>query len=412
MFDPNPQLDLLLRKLLHPQLKVIDPSLDRIIRLMEALGNPHLSLPPVVHVAGTNGKGSVIAYLRATLKAAGYHVHSYISPHLVRFNERILLDDAEIETTTLTPILEKVLALQNDYPTTFFEATTAAAFLAFSQQPADIILLETGMGGRLDATNIIPNPAVVAITPIGIDHAEFLGDSLAQIAGEKAGIIKAKRPVVVAKQAPDAMGVIEQKAAQLNAPIIYADTNLAVGLPAPSLLGEHQQANAAMAMAVIGQLQQQAFNIAPPHCVQGLQTAFWPARLQPLESGYWRDQLPVGWKLYLDGGHNPHAAAAIVPWAKAQNLPIYLVIGMLENKDLEGYLQHWQGVATQLYAISIPNEKSYSPQKMAEVAGRFELQSSAAESVEAALSLVKTHPVGLVLICGSLYLAGHILGKN
>lgn len=411
MFDSDPALDTLLRQLVHPDLKVIDPSLERMERLMAALGNPHLSLPPVVHVAGTNGKGSVIAYLRSILKAAGYRVHSYISPHLVRFNERILLDDAEISIEMLMPVLQQILALQKETPTTFFEATTAAAFLAFSQHPADIILLETGMGGRLDATNIISHPAVVAITPIGMDHAEFLGNSLAQIAAEKAGIIKANCPVVMGVQMPEAATVIAVKASEMNAPLVRVEVPQEWPYALPALMGEHQFANAATALTVLEQLGD--FKVTREHINTGLQTASWPARLQPLESGYWRSQLPEGWKLYLDGGHNPHAAAAIMPWAKAQNLPVYLVLGMLENKDLAGYLQPWQKVAQAVYAVAIPQEeKCYSPQKITETARGIGLRSHEAESVEVALSLVKKQPSGLVLLCGSLYLAGHVLAKN
>jgi dihydrofolate synthase/folylpolyglutamate synthase len=411
MFDPNPELDALLQKLLHPQLKVIDPSLERIERLMAALGNPQFSLPPVIHVAGTNGKGSLIAYLRAILKAAGYRVHSYISPHLVRFNERILLDDEEISTGVLTPILERILAMQNDYPATFFEATTAAAFLAFAAHPADIILLETGMGGRLDATNIIPNPAVVAITPIGMDHAEFLGNSIAKIAAEKAGIIKLNCPVVMGLQVPEAAAVIAAKAQKMDSPFI------AVGVPTswphamPVLVGEHQLANAAIAIAVVNQLR--GFAITQAHINEGLKTAKWAARLQPLKSGYWREQLPEGWQLFLDGGHNPHAAAAIATWANAQNVPIYLVLGMLNNKDLVGYLQHWQGRVQQVYGVTIPHEKHcYSAQQIDQIAQQQGFDAVAADSVEAALEKVKSLPTGIVLICGSLYLAGHILAEN
>lgn len=406
MFDPNPALDALLRQLLHPQLKVIDPSLERIQRLMAALGNPQLDLPPVVHVAGTNGKGSLIAYLRAILKAAGYRVHAYISPHLVRFSERILLDDEEIAAERLTPLLEQVLALQTDYPATFFEATTAAAFLAFSQSTADIVLLETGMGGRLDATNLIPRPAVVAITPIGRDHAEFLGDTIAQIAAEKAGIIKAGCPVVIGPQVPEALAVLEAKAQTIGAPVFYPDSlDATLGL---ALQGEHQRQNAATALAVMRQLQ--GFTLTEENIREGLQAARWPARLQPLERGYWREHLPEGWKLYLDGGHNPHAAAAIAAWAETQDLPVTLIVGMLKNKDLIGYLAPWKGIATQIYGVAIPGEeKCYTAQEIAATAGG---KVTPVDSVEAALELIKHEPVGLALICGSLYLAGHILARN
>lgn len=430
MFDPSPVLDNLLRKLLHPQLRVIDPSLERIVNLLEVLGDPHSSLPPVVHIAGTNGKGSLLALLRSILKTAGYRVHAYTSPHLVHFNERILVNHQPIENERLMPLLEHVLSLQEKYPATFFEATTAAALMAFAEEPADFILLETGMGGRLDATNVIPSPAVTAITPIGRDHAEFLGETISAIAGEKAGIIKRGSPCIIGPQIPEAREVLQRKAQEVSAlPYIHQEdwyfTNYKddgnweyhggrySGIyPRPALQGEHQIANAATALAVLEQLGDRV-SLTQEQIGQGLQSVFWPARLQPLTEGYWRNQLTAPtWRLYLDGGHNPHAAAVIAEWLKTQPSPVYVIMGMLNNKEIQAYLSILQHRITHLYAVAIPQESGcYTAQEITTAATSLGIHATACESPEVAMAKVNQQQSGTVLIAGSLYFAGYVLGK-
>jgi dihydrofolate synthase/folylpolyglutamate synthase len=429
MFDPDPQLDSLLQRLLHPKLKQIDPSLGRTERILAHLGNPQHQLPPVVHVAGTNGKGSLIAFLRAMLTAAGYRVHSYTSPHLVSFCERIRLQEVPISKAQLLPLIEQILALQEDYPTTFFEATTVLALLAFQQSPADVILLETGMGGRLDATNIFPQPLVTVITPIGMDHQEFLGNRLAQIAAEKAGIIKQNRPVVTGPQLPQAQQVLKAKAQAMDAPLYacgqewnfkleqngwsYNGQACHRNLPVPGLLGEHQFANAATALAVLEQMA--GFSVPREAIEQGLRAVEWPARLQPLTSNYWRDQLPQGFELYLDGGHNPMAAERIADWLSKQSdkRPVYMICAMLEDKDIRGFFHAFKGFNIRLYTIPLAAEKkACDPGMLAKIAVEHGLQAQMEESLQDALKSIAQQPAGILLITGSLYLAGHVLTQS
>lgn len=427
MFDPDPQLDSLLQKLLHPELRVIDPSLDRIEKLLLALGNPQLALPPVIHVAGTNGKGSLIAILRSILKAAGYRVHAYTSPHLVHFNERIVLNHQPIETDVLTPFLERVLMLQDLYPATFFEATTAAAFLAFSQNPADIVLLETGMGGRLDSTNVIPRPAVTAITPIGMDHSEFLGDTLRQIALEKAGIMKHQRPCVIGPQVAEIAITLKECAAKNYATAFshgddwnysmntttwyYQGAQYSGEYPFPSLQGGHQIANAATAIAVLEQLED--FTFTHQQIAEGLENTSWPARLETLATGYWHSFLPVGeWTITLDGGHNPHAAHVIANWLYGQPAPRHLVLGILKNKDLRGYLDPLRGLVSHIYATDIPyGYGCYTAEEIRAIAKEMGFFASAYATPEEAMQQIALRNEGTILIAGSLYLAGYILSK-
>ncbi len=336
---------------LHP--KLIDLSLGRIERLLAALGNPQDALPPVVHVAGTNGKGSTVATLRACLEAAGYRVHAYTSPHLVRFHERIRLAGRLIDEDALLALLEECERVNGGTPITYFEITTAAALLAFARNPADIVLLETGLGGRLDATNVIQRPAATAITPISLDHQAFLGDTIAAIAGEKAGILKPGAPAVVAPQPPEAEAVIEARAAGLDAPLLrwrrewrceaagdgmrYAGPRWRLDLPLPSLAGAHQIVNAGTAIACLEALAE--FSLPPEAIAAGLRHIEWPARLQRLGRGPLVAMLPAGWELWLDGGHNPGAgavlAAAVALW---RDRPLHLIVGMLNTKDAAGFL--------------------------------------------------------------------------
>jgi len=423
---PDAVLDRLMG--LHP--KLIDLSLDRIERLLDRLGNPHHNLPPVVHVAGTNGKGSTIAFMRACLKAAGYRVHVYTSPHLARFNERIELAGETIADEVLVPILEECEVANHEDPITFFEITTVAAFLAFSRHEADIVLLETGLGGRLDATNLIAKPALTVITPISIDHQQFLGDTLAEIAAEKAGILKLGVTGVAAEQSAAAAKVIEQQAEAVGAPLLRGGIDfkfnagadpftVTVGgkeivLPQPALPGSHQHQNAALAIAGLKQLK--AFTIDDAALAQGLQTVQWPARLQYLSQGPLIDAVPSDWELWLDGGHNPAAGQAIADHCQRWNdKPLYLVFGMLNSKDPVPFLTPLKSYTQNLCALAIPGEEaSLSAAEVDAIAKGIGFSATPVSSVAAALDHIVEHETkpSRILICGSLYLAGTVLKYN
>ncbi len=413
---------------LHP--RVIDLSLERIVRLLGELGHPESRLPPVVHVAGTNGKGSVIAFLRAILEAAGLSVHVYTSPHLVRFSERIILAGREIAEDHLVEVLEECDVVNAGGAITFFEITTAAAFLAFSRTPADIALLETGLGGRLDATNLIDRPVLTALTPISIDHRSFLGSTVSEIAGEKAGILKAGVPCVVGSQTAEAEQVIAARAHQLGVPLHRQDREWSIGmdgdamvfasgrthmtLPPPALAGRHQIANAGQAVACARLLS--GTTIDDDAIGRGVATVRWPARLQQLTGGRLRALLPADWELWLDGGHNPAAGAALAIQAHAwQGRPLYLIFGMLDSKDPIGFLLPLAPYVDRLIAIAIPNQPaSLSPRMGIEAGEVVGLAADAATSLEGALSALARDAEGpaRVLICGSLYLAGAALSAN
>ncbi len=439
-WGPDPVLARLMR--LHP--KVIDLSLERLERLLAALGHPERHLPPVVHVAGTNGKGSVVAFTRAGLEAAGHRVHVYTSPHLVRFGERIRLAGTLITDDALTALLEEVEAANDGQPVTFFEVTTAAAFLAFSRMPADVLLLEVGLGGRLDATNVIDDPAVSVITPVDLDHAQFLGTDLAGVAAEKAGILKAGAPAVVAAQRPEAAAAIAARAATLGVRVAWggnqwshgetedgagtwwfrrADAAPAEPYPAPRLIGPHQIANAAQAFAVLDALEARtglAVSVAARRAA--LSRVDWPARLQWLAPGEpLPSRLPPGWSLWLDGGHNPHAgralAAALV--RRTEGGPLDLIAGMLDTKDPGGFLAALRPLARRLVCVPVPeSDAGLPPETLAAVAGSEGYDSVfQAPDVSTALDLLAGMASGseepaTVLICGSLYLAGDVLRKN
>ena len=340
-------------KTLHPQL--IDLSLDRTLRLLDALGRPQNRLPPVIHVAGTNGKGSTVAFLRAIAEAAGMTVHVLTSPHLVRFAERIRVAGALIEEPALTAILERVEAANAGQPITFFEITTVAALLAFAETPADLCLIEVGLGGRFDATNVIDHPAVSVITPVDYDHQDFLGSEISKIAWEKAGIIKVGRPVVVAHQDAEAVLVIEAEADKLNAPLIAAGRDFdafaqagrlafqnergLIDLPPPNLFGAHQFGNAGAAVAAALALNDPRIDEAA--LAKGLVSAIWPARMQRLAAGPLAEKAAArGADLWLDGGHNPHAARALADVAQGMRArdgrPVTLIVGLLKRKDARG----------------------------------------------------------------------------
>jgi dihydrofolate synthase/folylpolyglutamate synthase len=427
----DPILERVMR--LHP--RSIDLGLERIERLLAALGAPQKKLPPIVHVAGTNGKGSLVAYLRAMAEAAGYRVHVYTSPHLVRFNERIRVAGRLIEDGELDSILTECETANQGKPITFFEITTVAAYLAFSRMPADLAVIEVGMGGRYDATNVI-EPTLSAITPIGYDHTGFLGDKLEGIAGEKAGILKRATPAVIGRQREISAGVIAAEASALAAPLFrlgrewqvtptvegfrYESDLLALDLPAPALAGAHQIDNAATAVACIERLRAARFTIDDTAIAQGLRSVEWPARLQRLTRGPLVEALPSGCELWLDGGHNEDCGLALArmasDWAREPApLPLYLVFGMLTTKDASGFLRPLARHARAARAVPFPEGHSaYSPAEACQKAAEVGLECSPANDIGAALEdLLVTQPAPMrILICGSLYLAGDVLAHN
>lgn len=412
---------------LHP--KKIDLSLGRVERLLAALGNPHESLPPVVHVAGTNGKGSTVATLRACLEAAGCRAHVYTSPHLVRFHERIRLAGRLIDEDALLAALEECERANGDAPITFFEITTAAAFLAFARTPAEIVLLETGLGGRLDATNVVRRPVATAITPVSLDHQAFLGDTVAAIAGEKAGILKPGAPAVIGPQSEEAAAVIAARAAAIGAPLHrwdrewrcapsaggmrYEGPRWRLDLPPPSLPGAHQIANAGTAIACLEQLL--GFSVPPAAIAAGLRAIDWPARLQRLTRGPLAEILPAGWELWLDGGHNPAAGAVLAETAAGwRGRPLDLVVGMLNTKDASGFLAPLAPQARRLLAVTIPGEDNALPAAAIAAAARaLGIAAAESESVAAALrAITGGEGPARVLVCGSLHLAGIVLADH
>ncbi len=424
-----PTSDRVLERLgrLHP--KLIDLSLGRVEQLLAALGNPQDELPPVVHVAGTKGKGSTVATMRACLEAAGCRVHAYISPHLVRFHERIRLAGRLIDEEALIALLEECERANRDAPITFFEITTAAAFLAFVRTRADVVLLEVGLGGRLDATNVVRRPAVTAITPVSLDHQAFLGDTVAAIAGEKAGILKRGVTAVIAPQPREAAAVIEARAAAVSAPLYcaghewrceisgagmrYEGERWRLDLPLPSLIGAHQVVNAGTAVACLERLS--GFDIPAEAIAKGLRHIDWPARLQLLRRGPLVDAVPPSWELWLDGGHNPAAGEVLGDVAGGwHDRPLYLVVGMMNTKDASGFIAPLAKHARAVRAITIPGEKNALPaEAIAAAAASVGVPAQTAHSVLAAIRDIPVHDGnGRVLICGSLYFAGKVLADN
>lgn len=408
---------------LHP--KVIDLTLDRMWRCLEAVDNPHLSLPPVIHLAGTNGKGSTQAMIRAGLEASGATVHAYTSPHLAWFHERIRVAGEFITEDDLLRTLEAVYAANGQEVITYFEITTVAAFLAFAQSTADWTLLEVGLGGLLDATNVIDTPALTVITQVDLDHQQFLGETVAEIASQKAGIIKRGVPVVVGPQHGEALDVIEQTAASLGAPVIahgqhwhvseergrliYQDETGLLDLPQPNLRGPHQFGNAGMAIAALRHL-----GFDDSACEAAVSNAYWPARMQRLQRGPLVEQAGSV-ELWLDGGHNPAAGAALAAsLAELPPKPTHLICGMLSTKNVAGYLKPLADIAESLHAVAIPGEAATLPaEETAEAARSVGMKASVAPSVEVALAeIMAAAPNSRVLICGSLYLAGAILREN
>ena len=405
---------------LHP--KIIDLTLDRVWALLAALDHPERTLPPVIHIAGTNGKGSTQAMLRAGLEAVGKSVHAYTSPHLARFHERIRLAGEFITEDHLTEVLNDCYAANDGADITYFEITTCAALLAFARTPADYTLLEVGLGGRLDATNVIDKPALTIITPVSMDHEGYLGDTIAKIAGEKAGIIKRGVPCVVGPQQEDALEVIEAQAARLGAPLlafgqhwhvseergrlIYQDETGLLDLDLPNLPGQHQVQNAGATLAALRHL-----NMPEAAYDGAMRDAFWPARMQQLKGTVLNDLVPQA-DLWLDGGHNPAAGEALAAHLKSLlQRPTHLICGMLNTKDVRGYLRPLATVASHLTAVSIPGEaNTLTAPETAKAARDVGLAADEADSVESALHhIAETDPHARILICGSLYLAGHVL---
>ena len=417
--------DLILARMmaLHP--KIIDLTLDRVWRLLAALDHPEEKLPPVIHIAGTNGKGSTQAMIRAGLEAMGGRVHAYTSPHLARFHERIRLAGTLISEDYLTEILEECEAANGGIPITYFEITTCAALLAFARVPADWTLLEVGLGGRLDATNVVAKPRLTIITPVSVDHQQYLGETLPEIAGEKAGILKRGVPCVVGPQLPDGLEVIEARAERLGAPLlvhgqhwhafeergrlIFQDENGLLDLPLPTLPGPHQIDNAGAALAALRHL-----GADGAACEAAVTGAYWPARMQRLAHG------PLvaaagGCELWLDGGHNPAGGEAVAATlARMPKKPTHLILGMLNTKDIAGYLRPVAAEARSLTAVSIPGEaNTLSAEDTQAAAAKAGIEAGTAASVaEAVAAIAARDPGARILICGSLYLAGHILREN
>ncbi|UWQ22971.1 folylpolyglutamate synthase/dihydrofolate synthase family protein [Jannaschia sp. W003] len=415
-----PTSDAILARLLRLHPKVIDLSLDRMHRILAALGHPERALPPVVHVAGTNGKGSTLAMIRAGLEGAGHRVHAYTSPHLARFHERIRLAGTLIAEDALADLLEECEEANGGAPITYFEITTAAALLAFARTPADFLLLEVGLGGRLDATNVVETPALTVVTPVSMDHEGFLGDTLAKIAGEKAGILKRGVPCVVGPQEDAAAEVIEARAARLGAPLlahgqhwhvsregdrlVFQDETGLLDLPLPALPGPHQIQNAGTALAAL-----RALGTGDPEAA--MRRAEWPARMQRLRDHPLNRLAPEA-ELWLDGGHNPAAGAALAATLAAMPpRPTFAVCGLLSTKDAAGYFRPLAAQLQSVRTIAIPGETAtLSAEATAAAARSVGLAAEPAEGVEAAVGVIKAeHPGVRVLVCGSLYLAGFVL---
>ena len=430
--------DAILARLLALHPKKIDLALDRILRLLSDLGDPQKKLPPVIHVAGTNGKGSACAFSRAMLEAQGLKVHMHISPHLVRFHERIRIAGAEITEEELCDTLEEVERVNDGRPITFFEITGAAMFLAFSRHPADAVVLEVGLGGKFDATNVVDRPAMTIVQPVGLDHLEFLGSDIAGIAAEKAGIIKPGVPVVIAPQDEIAREVILRRADQLSSPafifgqdfsgrqehgrMVYEDEMGLLDLPMPKLIGRHQVENAAVAIAGLRHAGKGWGEDAAVE--KGLRTVDWPGRLQRLSHGPLIDEAPEDAEIWLDGGHNPHCAAAvsraIADLEEKADRPLYLICGMLKTKDAVGFLSAFKGLARHVVTVAIPGEAaSMGAGALYDAARAAGLDAAPGEDLEDAMlqltAWARAHmreAPPRILICGSLYLAGKILAEN
>ena len=429
-------VDAILARLLALHPKRIDLSLDRMWRILDALGHPERRLPPVIHVAGTNGKGSTVAFMRAMLEAAGKSVHVYTSPNLVRLNERFRLGrpggGVLVEDDELVATLAECERANGDQPITVFEIETAAGLLLFARHPADALLLEVGLGGRLDATNVVERPLASVITPVSIDHVDFLGDTLEKIAIEKAAILRRGVPAVVSRQTEGPLSVILARGEEVGAPLhvagqdwvageergrlVFQDTEGLLDLPPPRLFGRHQFDNAGTAIAA---LRAAGLKLPASAFEQGVVAADWPARMQRLATGTLPPRAPAGSELWLDGGHNADGgrtiAGALADLEERVSRPLVLIVGMLSTKDAEGFLRNFAGLARALIAVPIGQDKGIAPEALAAIARRVGITAQSAPSVEEALAMVcalELEPPPRVVITGSLYLAGAVLAAN
>lgn len=421
--------DAILMRLLELHPKIIDLSLDRMHRILAKLGNPERHIPPVIHIGGTNGKGSTQAMLCAMMEAAGLKVHAYTSPHLVKFHERIRVAGALIAEADLSALLEECEVANGNEPITFFEITTAAAFLAFSRTSADYLLLEVGLGGRLDATNVIAKPSACCITSIGLDHQQYLGETIELIAGEKAGIIKRGVPCVVGSMPEAARSAIEAVAERVRAPLtiakqewdcypqhgrmVFQDLDGLLDLPLPALPGAHQIGNAGNAIAIVRALKDE--RITDAYIADGLKAVKWPARLQRLKGGALSSLLNEQSELWLDGGHNADAGVVLADALNAMpQKPLVLIWGMLNTKDATQFLRPLAALAAHVVTLAIPGEaNAISAEDLAATVRKLGTTATASTGVENAIrqaSLLK--PAARILICGSLYLAGHVLAAE
>ena len=433
---PQAHVDAILARLLALHPKRIDLSLDRMWRVLAALDHPERKLPPVIHVAGTNGKGSTIAFMRAMLEAAGARVHVYTSPNLVRLNERFRLGRAGggvlVGNDELVEALAACERANGNAPITVFEMETAAGFVLFARHPADALLLEVGLGGRLDATNVVAEPLASVITPVSIDHVDFLGDTVEKIASEKAAIFKRGVPAVVGRQTEGPLSVIVQRAGEIGAPLhvagqdwaaseergrlVYQDEHGLLDLPSPRLFGRHQIDNAGTAIAA---LRAAGFKLAPAAYDTGLVRAEWPARMQRLASGDLLAHAPPGSEVWLDGAHNPDGgrivAAALADLEERVSRPVVLVVGMLASKDREGFLRNFTGLARRLIAVPINQDKGVPAEEVAQSARDIGIPADARPDIATALAHIAAldlDPPPRILITGSLYLAGEVLAAN
>ena len=424
--------DAILMRLLELHPKIIDLSLDRMWRILERLGNPEKKLPPVIHIAGTNGKGSTLAITRAIMEAAGLTVHCYTSPHLVKFHERIRVAGELIAEHDLSMLLEECEAANGSEQITFFEITTVAAFLAFSRTQADYLILEVGLGGRLDATNVIAHPALSVITSIGLDHQQYLGDTIEEIAREKAGILKRGTIGIVGAQSAEVRGEIECVAEKVGAPLkianqdwqsytqygrlVFKDEDGLLDLPFPALQGPHQIDNAGNAIAAVRALKDERISDAAIEA--GLLNVTWPARMQRLTNGHLNELLPIEAELWLDGGHNGPAGVVLAQTLKDLNAknpkPLIMIWGMLNTKHPGAFIANFKGVAERVITIAIPGEANTIPaDALALSANQIGIAALPATSLEKALEQAAVlHPAPRIIICGSLYLAGHVLAAQ
>ena len=417
-----PVSDAILTRLLRLHPRIIDLSLERMQRILARLGHPEKNLPPVIHVAGTNGKGSTVAFTRAIIEAAGLAAHCYTSPHLVKFHERIRIAGELIDESHLSALLEECEVANGGEPITFFEITTAAAFLAFARTPADYLILEVGLGGRLDATNVVDHPIATCITSIGLDHQQYLGETISAIAREKAGILKRGVPGVVGRMPEEARAVIEAVAEHVGATLkisgrdfdayeqhgrmVFQDGDGLLDLPLPSLKGRHQIDNAGNAIAIIRTLRDQ--RVTEDHIAKGLTSATWPARLQRLKGGQLSGLVPTC-ELWLDGGHNVDAGVVLADALSAMpKKPLTIIWGMLNTKDASQFFHPLAKLADTVITLTIPGEANAIPaEQLAAIARKLGCKATAVDTLTTA---VRQSPENArILICGSLYLAGHVL---